>query len=158
MVVDSRLKAVYEGKAPDSAEQRRLNKQFVESLGPGGAKDLLDGACTLVFMYMKWLRSACEEHDKDIVEFVVTPMVATMRKMSRSIRPETIPTMAGLVIAAGMGLSPSLWRQQYGEWTPEEMNSLEATIFLLAELINRITEDREFATRLVANALTAAGR
>jgi hypothetical protein len=81
-----------------------------------------------------------------------------MRMMPKSIRPEAIPTMAGLVVAAGMGLSPSLWRKQYGKWTKEEMNPLEATAFLLAEHINRLTEDREFATRLISKALNNAER
>ncbi|MFJ4907889.1 hypothetical protein ACIQCR_21560 [Streptomyces sp. NPDC093249] len=156
LVIDSRLKAVYDGQVMDADEQRRLDGQFIRSLGPTGAQDLLDGACTLIFMFMKWLRSACEQHDQDVIEYVVPNLVTTMGMMPRSIRPETVPIMAGLVVAAGTGLSPSLWRRQYGEWTPEEMNSLEATAFLLAELINRATGDRAFATRMIADALTAA--
>lgn len=66
--------------------------------------------------------------------------------------------MAGIVIAAGTGLSPSLWRTQYGDWTEEEMNPLEATAFLLAEHINRLTDDRAYATRLISNALFGAER
>ncbi len=62
--------------------------------------------------------------------------------------------MAGLVAAAGTGLSPSLWRKQYGYWTDDEMNPLEATAFLLAEHINRITDDRDFATRMISEALS----
>ncbi|WP_179500320.1 hypothetical protein [Streptomyces sp. WZ.A104] len=46
--------------------------------------------------------------------------------MPRSIRPEAVPTMAGLVIAAGTGLSPTLWRKQYGDWTEAEPTPLEA--------------------------------
>jgi hypothetical protein len=76
--------------------------------------------------------------------------------MMRTVPPETVPTMTALVVAAGTGLSPSLWRKQYGFWTKEEMRPLEATAFLLAEHINRLTEDREFATRMIADALTRA--
>lgn len=64
--------------------------------------------------------------------------------------------MAGLVIAAGTGLSPSLWRKQYGDWTQKEMASLEVTAFLLAEHINRITDDPGFATRLITEALSSS--
>lgn len=64
--------------------------------------------------------------------------------------------MAGLVIAAGTGLSPSLWRRQYGDWTDKEMNPLEATAILLAEHINRMTGDPAFATRLITEALSRA--
>ncbi|MEU7245767.1 hypothetical protein [Streptomyces sparsogenes] len=156
MMIDSRLKGIYDGKAGIDPEQQELMEQFTASLGPGGADAVLDGACTLIFMFMKWLRMAHEDHDKDVIEYVVPNLVATMRMMPRSVRPEAIPTMAGLVIAAGTGLSPNLWRKQYGYWTEEEMTPLEVTAFLLAEHINRITDDRDFATRMIAEALPKA--
>ncbi|GGR90669.1 MULTISPECIES: hypothetical protein [Streptomyces] len=156
MVIDSRLKSIYDGGTAIDPEQQQLIDQFTASLGPRGAHDLLDGACTIIYMFMTWLRMAYEDHDKDVIEYVVPSLVASMRMMPKSIRPEAIPTMAGLVVSAGMGLSPSLWRKQYGKWTKEEMNPLEATAFLLAEHINRLTDDREFATRLISNALSKA--
>ncbi|WP_406065828.1 hypothetical protein OG462_40400 [Streptomyces sp. NBC_01077] len=156
LMIDSRLKAIYDGRTETDPEQQQLIDQFTASLGPREARDVLDGACTLIFMFMKWLRMAYEDHDKDVIECVVPNFVATMRMMPRSVRPEVIPTMAGLVVAAGTGLSPSLWRQQYGDWTEDEMNPLEATAFLLAEHINRITDDRDFATRLITEALSRA--
>ncbi|MGO4756117.1 hypothetical protein AB4212_47240, partial [Streptomyces sp. 2MCAF27] len=127
--------------------------QYTASLGPRGANAVLDGTCTLIFMFMKWLRLAYEDHDKDVIEYVVPNLVATMRMMPRSVSPEAIPTMAGLLIAAGTGLSPNLWRKQYGYWTKDEMTPLEVTAFLLAEHINRLTDDRDFATRMIAQAL-----
>ncbi|PBC87021.1 MULTISPECIES: hypothetical protein [unclassified Streptomyces] len=154
MVIDSRLKAIYDGTTETDPEQQELIDQFTASLSPKGAGDVLDGACTLIYMFMNWLRMAYEDHDKDVIECVVPQLVATMRMMPRSVRPEAIPTMAGLVIAAGTGLSPSLWRKQYGKWTAKEMNPLEATAFLLAEHINRLTDDRDFATRMIAEALS----
>ncbi|SED31072.1 hypothetical protein SAMN05428945_5386 [Streptomyces sp. 2224.1] len=156
MVIDSRLKAIYDGTTETDPEQQELIDQFTASLSPKGAGDVLDGACTLIYMFMNWLRMAYEDHDKDVIECVVPQLVATMRMMPRSVRPEAIPTMAGLVIAAGTGLSPSLWRKQYGKWTAKEMNPLEATAFLLAEHINRLTDDRDFATRMIAEALSKA--
>jgi hypothetical protein len=117
---------------------------------------VLDGVCTLIYMFMRWLRLCYEDHDKDVIEYVVPSLVATMRRMPKSIRPEAIPTMAGLLVAAGTGLSPGLWRLQYGYWTQDEMNPLEATAFLLAEHINRLTDDRDFATRMIAEALSGA--
>ncbi|WP_330328508.1 hypothetical protein OHS33_01325 [Streptomyces sp. NBC_00536] len=156
MMIDSRLKAIHDGKAGVDPEQQLLIEQFAASLGPKGANDVLDGACTLVYMFTTWLRKAHEEHGKDVIEYVVPHLVASLRMMPKSVRPEAIPTMAGLVIAAGTGLSPSLWRRQYGEWTEEEMNPLEATAFLLAEHINRIADNPDFATRLVTDALSRA--
>ncbi|MEU4262706.1 MULTISPECIES: hypothetical protein [Streptomycetaceae] len=156
LLIDSRLKAINDGKTVTDPEQQLLNTQYTESLGPQGADDVLDGACTIIFMFMTWLRAAHEAHDKDVIEYVVPNLVATLRRMPKSVRPEAIPTMAGLVVAAGTGLSPNLWRKQYGDWTEEEMNPLEATAFLLAEQINRITDDPDFATRLIAEALSGA--
>ncbi|WP_055526867.1 hypothetical protein [Streptomyces graminilatus] len=154
MVIDSQLKSVHSGKTETDPEQQKLIAQFAASLGPKGANDLLDGACTLIYMFMTWLRKAHEEHDKDVIEYVVPNLVASMRMMPRSVRPEVIPTMAGLVIAAGTGLSPNLWRKQYGDWIEKEMTPLEATAFLLAEHINRITDDPDFATRMIGDALS----
>ncbi|GGV89122.1 hypothetical protein GCM10015535_42100 [Streptomyces gelaticus] len=155
MAIDSRLKAIYDGRTGTDSEQQQLMDQFTASLGPEEANDVLDGACTLIYMFMQWLRMAYEEHDKDVIEYVVPGFVTSLRMMPRSIRPEVIPTMTGLVVAAGTGLSPSLWRKQYGDWTGDEMNSLEATALLLAEHINRLTDDRDFAARMITEALSA---
>ncbi|MFW3475351.1 hypothetical protein ACN24M_29575 [Streptomyces microflavus] len=156
MLIDSRLRSIHEGSTESDAEQQAMMAQFTESLGPEGADDLLDGVCTLIYMFMTWLRKAHEDHDKDVIEYVVPTLVASMRMMPMSIRPEAVPTMAGLVIAAGTGLSPSLWRKQYGNWTEAEMTPLEATAFLLAEHINRIADDADFATRVITDALSRA--
>ncbi|MEU4077923.1 hypothetical protein [Streptomyces venezuelae] len=156
MIVDSRLKAVYDGRTGTDAEHQQLIDHFTASLTAQEAHDLLDGMCTLIFMYMKWLRMAHEQHDKDVIATVVPNFVNSMRMMHRTVRPEVIPTMTGMLVAAGLDLSPSLWRRQFGEWTRDEMNPLEATALLLAEHINRITEDRDFATRLITDALSSS--
>jgi hypothetical protein len=153
-MVDSRIKTVHAGKSGTDPEQQALMDQYVASLGPDGLDELLDGACTLIYMFMTWLRKAHESEDKDVIEYVVPTLVATMRMMPRSCPPEVIPTMAALTVAAGTGLSPSLWRQQYGDWSDVEMTALEATAFLLAEHINRIADDPDFATRMIVDALT----
>ncbi|EMF00918.1 hypothetical protein J7W19_26655 [Streptomyces mobaraensis NBRC 13819 = DSM 40847] len=155
MLIDSRLKTVQAGKSRTDPEQRALMGRFTASLDAGGANDVLDGACTLIFMFMKWLREAYEAHGKDVFAYVVPNVVGTMRMMPKSVRPEAIPTMAGLIIAAGADLSPSLWRKQYGFWTEAEMNPLEVTAFLLADHINRLTDDPDFATRLITDALSS---
>jgi len=154
MVLDSRLKAIYDGKSTTDPEQQQLMDQFTESLGPDGAQGLLDGVCTVIYMFMQWLRMVHTDHDRDVIEYVVPNLVKSLSMMPKSVRPEAIPTMAGLVIAAGTGLSPNLWRMQYGDWIDDELNALEATAYLLAEHINRIAEDRDFATRLIAAALS----
>ncbi|WP_328769512.1 hypothetical protein [Streptomyces sp. NBC_00286] len=158
LMIDSRLKAIYDSKteteSESDAEQQQMVEQFAASLGPTGIDELLEGTGTLIYSFMEWLRKACEDHDKDVIEYVVPALVATMRMMPKTFRPEVIPTMAGLLIAAGTGLSPNLWREQYGPWTDAEMTPLEATAVLLAEHINRVTDDQDFATRLITEALT----
>ncbi|WP_329223806.1 hypothetical protein OG352_12730 [Streptomyces sp. NBC_01485] len=154
MMIDSRLKAIYDDNTEPDPEEQEMVAQFAASLGPEGIDALLDGTCTLIYMYMKWLRTMCEEHDKDVIEYVVPTHVATMRMMPKTFSPEVIPTMTGLIIAAGTGLSPNLWRAQYGPWTDAEMTPLEATAVLLAERINRIADDTDFATRLITDALS----
>ncbi|MER7414253.1 MULTISPECIES: hypothetical protein [Streptomyces] len=156
MMIDSRLRSIHEGRTEADPEQQELIEQFAASLDSEGANDVLDGACTLIYMFMTWLRKAHEDHDKDVVAYVVPSLVATMRMMPKSVPPETIPTMTGLVVAAGTGMSPSLWRKQYGYWTKEEMTPLEVTAFLLAEHINRVTDDPDFATRMISEALVSA--
>ncbi|MCC2275899.1 hypothetical protein LKL35_10785 [Streptomyces sp. ET3-23] len=121
MMIDSRLKAVHDEQLPTDAEQQALTEQFTASLGPRGANDMLDGACTLIYMFMQWLRMAYEDHGKDVIEYVVPNLVASTRMMPRSVRPEAIPTMAGL-----------------------------------AEHINRLTDDRDFVTRMIVEALSGA--
>ncbi|MDH6579787.1 hypothetical protein [Kitasatospora sp. MAP5-34] len=157
MVIDSRLRAVYDGRTETDLEQRQMADQLAASLDATGADALLDGACTVIYMFMTWLRKACEHHDEDVIEYVVPTLVATMRMMPKTFRPEVIPTMAGLLVAAGTGLSPNLWRAQYGYWTRAEMNPLEATAVLLADQINRMSGgDHDFATRLITDALSVA--
>lgn len=156
LLIDSRLKAVHGAPAEADPAERALTDQYVASLGPSGLDDLLDGTCTLIYMFMQWLHKAHEDHGKDVIEYVVPPLVESMKLMPRSVRPEVIPTMTGLVVAAGIGLSPNLWRARYGDWTEDELTPLEATAFLLAEHINRVTEDRDFATRMISTALSQA--
>ncbi|MGW1713424.1 hypothetical protein [Streptomyces sp. NPDC002156] len=158
MAIDSQLKAIYDGRTGSNSEQRKLVDQYIASMGPAGVDALVDGACTLIYMFMEWLRRMCEEHDKDLIEYTVPSLVAAMRMMPRTFRPEVIPTMAGLIVAAGTGLSPSLWRAQYGDWTDAELNPLEGTVVLLAEKINRIADDQDFATRLITEALSRTDR
>lgn len=154
MLIDSRLKAIYEGRTETDLEEQQLVDQFTASMDSAGFDALVDGACTLMYMFTQWLRKACEDQDEDVIEYLVPSLVATMRMMPKTFGPEVIPTMAGMVIAAGTGLSPNLWREQYGRWTHAEMNPLEATVVLLAERINRITDDHDFATRVITDALS----
>ncbi|MEU6713043.1 hypothetical protein ABZ897_16295 [Nonomuraea sp. NPDC046802] len=117
---------------------------------------LVTGACTLVYVYTNWLRQAHEHHGAETPEVIgiVTGYIAgSLRLMTQSVEPESIPTMVGLATAASLDLSPTLWREQYGPWMPSELNALEATLTLLAYKINEIAQDDTMAIRMVADAL-----
>ncbi|MFG2509711.1 hypothetical protein ACGFOW_29910 [Streptomyces rubiginosohelvolus] len=154
MLIDSRLRTVHGGRSGSDSEQEQLAQQLLASLGPVGIDDVLDGTSTLIYLYMKWLREAHEAHEKDVVEYVVPTLVTSLKMLPKSVPPEAVPTMAGLAIAAATGLSSTLWRKQYGDWTEAELTPLEATAFLLAEHINRVTDDQNFASRMITEALT----
>ncbi len=149
LIIDSRLKAFRAGSGEPDLEGRRLTDQLLRSLDSEGAGDVLDGTCTLIYLYMEWLRKVHEAKGQDVLENVVPYVVATLNAMPAGVRPEGIPTVAGMIIASATGQSPTLWRKQYGPWTREEMPALEAGAFLLAKYINDITADDDTATRMI---------
>jgi hypothetical protein len=153
LLIDSRLKQ-FRKKEPDE-EQRHLTDQLLRSFDAKAAGDVLDGACTLIYLFTQWLRQVHEAEDRDVLEYVVPYVVRTLKAMKRSIPPEAIPTMAGLIISSAIDQSPTLWRRRYGQWNEEEMTALEATAFLLAQYINDLTEDDETATRMIMELLSS---
>lgn len=153
LLIDSRLKQLHDGE-PDE-QQQRLTEQLLRSFDVKAANAVLDGACTLIYLFTQWLRQVHEEQDRDVIEDVVPYIVGTLKAMTRSIPREVIPTMAGLIIASAIDQSPTLWRGQYGEWNEEEMTALEATAFLLAKYINDLTGDDETATRMIMDLLSS---
>lgn len=157
MVIDSRLARLRSDAARAEAEQEELLSQFFGSFDAESANAVIDGTCTLIYLYMRWLREADEAQDGDVLEHVLPYVVGTMQMMKRSVRPETIPTMAAMMTAAVIGLSPTLWREQYGPWREAEPKSLEVTAFLLAEHINYLTKSDDTATRIISDMLEAVG-
>ncbi|MFI6516031.1 hypothetical protein ACIBF1_10770 [Spirillospora sp. NPDC050679] len=153
-LIDARLKGFREDVRPDPEEQKALD-DFLASLGPRGAADVLDGACTLIYLFTQWLRQAHEAQDKDVLEYVLPFLVGTLGGMRRSVSPEAVPTMAAMVVASALGQSPTLWRKRHGPWRPEEMTALETTAFLLAFHINDLAQDADAATRMIMEALSA---
>lgn len=153
LCVDSRLTQL-RGEAKESdEEQRELVNQVLDSFDAKGANDVIDGTCTLLYLFMDLLRQIHAEQGHNAINSVVPQTVETLRAMPNSVQVEAIPTMSGMLTAAAIGLSPTLWRKQYGPWTSAEMNALEATVFLLADNINRIAEDDNAATRMISNLL-----
>lgn len=155
LLVDSRLAQIGSGSTTPDPQQRELIDRTLQSFGPGAAQDVLDGACTLMYLYMDWLRKVHEAHDQDPIEYTVSYVASGLRAMRKSVKIEGIPTMVGMLTACVLGLSPTLWRKQYGQWAEAEMNALEATLVLLADQINRITGDPTTASRMIADLLNA---
>jgi hypothetical protein len=148
--VDSMLKKI-RGE-PASAEAGQLDEMWLAS----GVhfRTLIQGFGSLVYAYMIWLRKAHEAADKDVLEAIVPYTVSMLGQMTR-VSKETIPAMTGMIIAAAIGLSPTLWREHYGPWSREELNSLEITTVILAERVNFYSGDNDAAVRLITEALDA---
>lgn len=153
LLIDSRLKQ-FQADEPDE-QQQQLTDELLRSFDARDASAVLDGACTLIYLFTQWLRQVHEAQERDVVEYVVPYIVNTLKAMTRSIPREAIPTMVGLITAAAIDQSPTLWRGQYGEWREEEMTALEATAFLLAKYINDLTDDEETATRMIMDLLSS---
>ncbi len=85
-------------------------------------------------------------------------LVASMRMMPKSVRPEAIPTMAGLVVAAGTGPEPQPPVAAPVRRLDQGRDELPGSHRLPARGAhpNRITDDRDFATRLISKALNSA--
>ena len=87
---------------------------------------------------------------------IIPVIVSRLRLMTRNVAPSVIPTMAAMITASAMGISPQLWRCQYGDWRGEELTAVQATAVLLAEWINNIHEDDDAALRMIMDICTGA--
>lgn len=153
LLVDSRLAQLAKADATPDPERCELVERTLESFGPKAAQDVLDGACTLMYLYVDWLRKSLEAHGQDPMEYIVPYVASGLRAMRKSVKPEAIPTMVGMLTACVLGLSPTLWRRRYGGWLEAEMNALEASLVLLADRINNLTEDPNAASRMIVDLL-----
>lgn len=120
------------------------------------AREVLTGYCTVIYLFIVAWRKACEACGKDVLAEIVPGIVDRLRIMTRTVAPSTIPTMAAMMTAAAMDASPDLWRAQFGEWRPEELDAIQATALLLAEGVNRAHDDPDAAVRIVLDALSRA--
>ncbi|MFC5186490.1 hypothetical protein [Actinomadura harenae] len=148
-VLDTRLKSIGSGEA---AGEDELRSRYLESFGPLGAAAVLDGACTLIYVYMQWLEDAYSSQDEDVMEHVVPWVLGTM-KLMKVVDDEGIPTMAALLVAPVVGISPTLWRREHGPWRKEEMTALEVAMVLLGLRVNELTGDDDSAVRLITDLL-----
>lgn len=153
LLVDSRLAQLAGEVMTLDPVHRDLIDRTLESFTPQAAQDVLDGACTLMYLYVDWLCKSHEAHDQDALEYIVPYVAAGLRAMRKSVKPEAIPTMVGMLTACVLGLSPTLWRRQYGRWAEAEMTALEASIVLLADRINNLTGDPTAASRMIVDLL-----
>lgn len=151
MQVDALLVRAKEFGSPESDTGIERMVASVTSLD-----ELIAGLCTVIYLYMTYLRRAHEAAGRDVIADVVPSVVRNLRRMSARVAPEAVPTMTGLVTAAAMQLSPTLWRAQFGPWAKEDVQALKATALVLAEHINQRAHDDSAAIRLVADVLAQA--
>lgn len=117
------------------------------------ARDVLDGYCTVIYLFLTMWRKTAEASGKDLVAEVIGGVVTRLRQMTRNVAPSAIPTMAAMMTAAAMEASPTLWRAQFGDWRVEELGAVQATAVLLAEGINLAHEDDTAALRMIMEIL-----
>jgi hypothetical protein len=96
------------------------------------------------------------EGDRFVLEKLLPEVVTGLRHMTVHVAPSTIPTMAAMLTATALGLSPNRWREQFGEWQREEMPALQATAALVAEQVNRAHDNRDAALHVVMDTLALA--
>ena len=120
------------------------------------ARDLLDGYCTVINLFITGWREALPDHEMDVLAGLIPVMVSRFRQMTTTIAPSTIPTMAAVMTAAAIGVNPNLWRAQFGDWQSEETLALQTTAVLLAETVNSAHGDVNAALRFIMDALVKA--
>jgi hypothetical protein len=120
------------------------------------ARDVLDGYCTVIYLFLTMWRKTAEVSGQDLVTEVIAGVVTRLREMTRNVAPSAIPTMAAMMTAAAMEASPTLWRAQFGDWRPEELAAVQATAVLLAEGVNLAHEDDTAALRMIMGVLEQA--
>jgi hypothetical protein len=159
MHIDSFLRRVYadvDGTAPgdelDPVDVTTTEEQF---------RALLDGYCTVIYILIAGWRNTLNEDgenkgDTYVLEKIIPEVVIGLRHMTKNVAPSAIPTMAGMLTATALGLSPNRWREQFGEWRREEMPALEATAAAVADRVNRMHDDRDAALRVIMDALGQA--
>jgi hypothetical protein len=155
MEIDSFIKRIHgtgSGRPDESGEL--VAEQVVPTARQ--ARGVLNGYCTVIYMFITMWRKASEATDRDLVAGAIAATVTGLRGMTRTVAPSTIPTMVALMTACAIDASPTLWRTQFGEWRPEELPSVQATALLLAEGINRSHNDPDAALRLIMDAVARA--
>ncbi|PZG34445.1 hypothetical protein C1I98_28115 [Spongiactinospora gelatinilytica] len=154
-ILDQHLRMIRSGD-PASARTLLIDGRPAQ-LDGADFDQVIVGAGTLVYVYVDWLRQAYEHQGEGSAEALgsVLGYVVDGLHVMNAVEDAAIPTMAGLIVAAGVGLSPNLWRAQYGPWMRAEMNAVEATLLLLAGHVNEIAQDDDQAIRMVADVLAA---
>jgi hypothetical protein len=123
---------------------------------PEQARNMLDGYCTVIYLFITMWRKTAEASSDDLLADVIPGTITRLGEMTRNLEPSTIPTMAAMMAAAVMEASPTLWRAQFGDWQPEELAAVQATALLLAEGINSAHDDDAAALRMIMGTLTRA--
>jgi hypothetical protein len=149
MDIDSTLRRIH--AADEISSVGLAAEDMVETVQQ--ARDVLDGYCTVIYLFLTMWRKTAEVSGQDLVAEVIAGVVTRLRQMTRNVAPSAIPTMAAMMTAAAMEASPTLWRAQFGDWRPEELAAVQVTAVLLAEGINLAHEDDTAALRMIMEVL-----
>ena len=66
LLVDSQLRAFQNGVSAPDLPDRELTDRFMRSLDRESAGEVLDGTCTLIYLWMEWLRQVHEAKGQDL--------------------------------------------------------------------------------------------
>lgn len=116
-------------------------------------QDVLAGLATLIYTFITVLNR--NVGDTDALHSVV-PAVITRLRGIEYLQPEAVAMMAGAMTAACLGLSPNLWREQYGKMRPIEYLPWTFTAWLLADLIDTVFEQPGYAINAVTALFTTS--
>jgi hypothetical protein len=150
--IDSMLKRIHGTSGTRDSEP--AIKHLIDT--PEQARDMRDGYCTVIYLFITMWRKAAEASGDDLLADVIPGTITRLREMTRNVAPSTIPTMAAMMTAAVMEASPTLWRAQFGDWQREELAAVQATALLLAEGINSAHDHDAAALRMIMETLTRA--
>ena len=157
MDIDSRLRVIHgdgNGHRKGSAGPDML-EAFSLAETPESLEALVDGYCTVIYSFTSALVRAYEDGGKemeDALSRLVQRLMMWMKRMPQAVPPPLVPTMIALVTSSALGISPQRWKEQYGDWSADEILALRFTAMLIADWTNELEESPDAALCMIVSA------
>jgi hypothetical protein len=155
MEVDSTLKRMHGSGPIDHIDDDQLAAALVVPTVEQ-AGDVLLGYCTVIYLFVTlWRKAGADLGRPTLAAEGIARAVERLRFMTATVKPSVIPTMAALMTAAAIQISPDQWRAQYGQWRQEELSAVQVTAVLIAADINVTQRNPDAALRLIIDTLAS---